>query len=391
MVLAWVLASGTVYAGSWQDRIKALAGAGAVAAAQPDGRMLFSHNPDKQLIPASTLKVVTAAAALDALGPGYRFTTDFRLSGQGDLYVFGRGDPYLVSEELEFIAGVLREKGLTRVNNIRLDNGFFPPGLVLDGTARTLNPYDAYNGALCVNFNTIFVNVDAKGGVTSAEPQTPLTSLAREMALKNINRGEVRINLAESPAMCLEYAGELIRAFLEAKGIEVTGRIELAADDSSLVPLFYRHESRRDLRWLIGQVFKYSNNFMANQIFLVMGAEKYGAPADPEKSRRVVKEFLASRGVEAFHVEEGSGLSRRTLVTAGQMIRVLRVFAPYRDLMTEKGPAVFKTGTLSDVKSMAGFLTAGPGEPLPFVILLNNEPGYAARAKILTLLEENLL
>ncbi len=97
-----------------------------------------------------------------------------------------------MSEELAAIASELKARGLDRVRDILLDRRFFRPGLVLDGTSRSLNPYDAYNGALSVNFNTIFVNVAPDGSVESAEPQTPLTPLAREMAARSGTRGKVR-------------------------------------------------------------------------------------------------------------------------------------------------------------------------------------------------------
>jgi len=394
MALGWFLLAGTPAAqgGDWTDQIRRLTPDGAVLVTDAAGAVLFSHHPGRPKIPASTLKIVTAAAALEALGPDYRFITDFRLSPQNDLYVSGRGDPYLVSEELDDLARTLRSKGLKQVNHILLDNSFFQEGMVLDGTSRSLNPYDAYNGALCVNFNTIYVQVDANGRVFSAEPQTPLTDLARKLASKNRGRGKVRFNLAESPDICLLYAGELLKCFLEKAGVTVEGQVSPASDDPAGLPLWHRHRSSRDLCWLLSQMFKYSNNFMANQIFLAMGAERFGPPAVPEKSRRVISDYLTARGIELFHVEEGSGLSRRTRVSAAQMSKVLHFFSPYRHLLPSEGPAYFKTGTLSDVKSMAGYLMPEQGPPLSFVILLNG-PGqdHRTRVRILALLEENLL
>ncbi|HHE74831.1 MAG TPA: peptidase S13, partial [Desulfobacteraceae bacterium] len=184
---------------SWRERVQALAGTGAVMAADAEGRILIAINETKPLIPASILKIVTSAAALKFLGPDYRFITDFRVNADGDLYMTGRGDPYLVSEELALIANRLKARGLQSVRNIYLDDHYFSPGLVLQGTNRSFNPYDAYNGALCVNFNTIFVKIDNSGNVSSAEPQTPLTDFARKMALKSGLKGEVRLNLSDNP------------------------------------------------------------------------------------------------------------------------------------------------------------------------------------------------
>ena len=377
---------------TWEDEIIALANGGAVLVADDQNRHIFAVNADKALIPASILKIVTAAAALHYLDPSHRFTTEFRLSHENDLYVVGRGDPYLVSEELDLIAHQLKSKGLNEVRNIFLDNRYFQPDLVLDGTKRSLNPYDAYNGALCVNFNTIFVRIGSDGKVRSAEPQTPLTDFARKIALKSGLKGEVRINLAESPQKCLQYAGELLRASLVMQSIHVTGRVAKAPGDSTVFPLLYLHRSSRDLAEILREMFKYSNNFIANQIFLSVGAARYGPPATVEKSQRVMADFFSYLGLPRLRVEEGSGLSRRTRMSAAQMIEVLDHFRSYRNLLPNEGPAWFKTGTLSDVKSMAGYMVPEHSKPLSFVIILNERQlGYRTRDQIFALLKKNLL
>ncbi len=369
-----------------------LAGEGAVMAVDVHGRILASHHPDKPLVPASILKIVTAAASLEELGPAYRFKTLFRLTPQGDLLVSGRGDPFLVSEELDLIAEALRARGLSRVRHILLDNEFFEPGLVLHGTNRSLNPYDAYNGALCVNFNTVYIQVDSRGRIRSAEPQTPLTDTALRAARQGGIKGKARINLSESPDQCLQYAGELIRAFLERKGMGVDGDIKRCQEDPASFPLLYVHQSTRTLADLLEDVFRYSNNFMANQIFLTLGASRFGPPATPEKARRVIKDFLKDAGIEDVHVEEGSGLSRKTRITARQMIEVLDRFRPHRGLLGCKNGSCSKTGTLYDVKSLAGYLVPDTGGPVSFVILLNGpQYGRGTRNRIFSLLKDGLL
>ncbi len=359
--------------------------------ADAENRPLFAVNPDKVLVPASILKIATAAAALHYLDPSHRFTTEFRLSQEHDLYVVGRGDPNLVSEELDLIARQLKSRGLNEVRNICLDDQYFQPNLVLHGTKRSMNPYDAYNGALCVNFNTVFVRVASDGKVQSAEPQTPLTDLARNIALRSGLRGEVRINLSESPEKCLQYAGELIKAFLEMGSIRVQGKVVKAKKGSTAFPLLYLHRSSKNLAETCRQMFRYSNNFVANQIFLALGAARLGPPATVEKSQSVMADFFRFLGLPRLKVEEGSGLSRRNRITAYQMMVVLDHFRPYRDLLPYEGCTWSKTGTLSDVKSMAGYMGAEHSRPLSFVIILNGRHvGYQTREQIFTLIEENL-
>lgn len=376
---------------TWKDRIIALANGGAVVVADPQNRHLVALNPHKPLIPASILKIVTAAAALHYLDASHRFVTDFRMSHENDLYVIGRGDPYLISEELALIAHQLKSKGLKEVRNIFLDDRYFQTNLVLNGTERSLNPYDAYNGALCVNFNTVFVRIGSRGEIHSAEPQTPMTDLARKIALRSDLKGEARINLAESPEECLLYTGELIRAFLEMNSIQMQGRVARATGDSAAFPLFHLHRSNRDFAEILKEMFKYSNNFIANQIFLAMGAARYGPPATVEKSQRVLADFFGYLGLPRLKVEEGSGLSRRTRITAAQMIVVLDHFRPYRDLLPHAGWAWFKSGTLSDVKSMAGYLVPEHSKALSFVIILNGKHlDYRIRDQIFALIEKNI-
>lgn len=377
---------------TWEDETIALAKDGAVLVADDQNRHIVSVNTDKALIPASILKIVTAAAALHYLDPSYRFTTEFRLSHENDLYMIGKGDPYLVSEELDLIASQLKSKGLKEVENIYLDDRYFKPNLVLHGTKRSFNPYDAYNGALCVNFNTIFVRIGSDGEVHSAEPQTPLTDLGRKIALRSGLKGEVRINLAESPGKCLQYAGELMRAFLEMHSIRVRGRVAKARGDSAGSPLLYLHHSSRDLAETLREMFKYSNNFIANQIFLSMGAARYGPPATVEKSQTVMADFSGHLGLSRMSVEEGSGLSRRNRITAAQMSKVLNYFRPYRHLLPHEGRAWSKTGTLNDVKSVAGYIVPEHTHALSFVIILNGRHlGYRTRERIFHLIEKNLL
>ena len=375
----------------WAGQVRALVGNGAAMVVDADGRPILAIHPDRPLVPASILKIATVFAALETLGPTYRFSTEFYTGPGQDLYVVGRGDPYLVSEELAYIADQLRAAGLTSVQDLCLDAGFFSPGLELDGTAHSLNPYDAYNGALCVNFNTIFVRIDPEGRVASAEPQTPLTDLTRRLARKSGLSGEVRLNLADSPDTALLQAGDLIRVFLTQAGIQVTGRVRPAAVDRTQATLLYHHQSRQDLAWLSRQLLKYSNNFMTNQVFLTMGAERFGPPADAAKARRAVADALESAGLPRLYLEEGSGLSRRTRLTASQMAAVLHHFRPYHLLLGSENGAWYKTGTMSDVQSMAGYFSGKDGRLFAFVIMLEG-PGArpGVRRRILDLLKENL-
>ena len=138
-----------------------------------EGRILAAHNPDRRLVPASTLKVVTALTARHFLGADFRFRTDFFLDPEGRLLVRGYGDPLLVSEVLADIARALSERVNAPITAILLDDRYFSQPLVIPGVSTSSNPYDAPNGALNVNFNSVNFKT-RQGRIVSAEPQTPL-------------------------------------------------------------------------------------------------------------------------------------------------------------------------------------------------------------------------
>ncbi|HSM73945.1 MAG TPA: D-alanyl-D-alanine carboxypeptidase, partial [Desulfobacterales bacterium] len=108
----------------------------------PDGRVLLAANADRQLVPASILKVLTALSALHYLGPDFRFETDFYLDPDDNLIVRGSGDPLLVSEVLTAITAALASR-LERFNDLVLDAGFFAQPLRVPGVSTSPQPHDA--------------------------------------------------------------------------------------------------------------------------------------------------------------------------------------------------------------------------------------------------------
>ncbi|MBL7685931.1 MAG: D-alanyl-D-alanine carboxypeptidase, partial [Deltaproteobacteria bacterium] len=104
----------------WSTEITSLVQKGGVYAESSDGKVLFDYQGSQPFVPASTMKIPTAYAAMELLGKDYKFKTEFYMDGAQNLYVKGYGDPYLVSEELDAISGVLKSKGVKKVNQIIL-------------------------------------------------------------------------------------------------------------------------------------------------------------------------------------------------------------------------------------------------------------------------------
>lgn len=383
------LSSISAHAG-WQAKIHTLVQRGGVYVESASGTTLFALSPDTPFIPASTLKIATASAAIDLLGEDYRFATDFYMDDFHNLWIKGYGDPLLVSEELARIAAALKEKGVTHVAHLYLDDSFFSD-IVIPGASQSLNPYDAKNGALLANFNTLNIVKHRNGNILSAEPQTPLTLLTRELAAR-APVGKSRINLAAYPGKTLLYVGHLMQAFLAEVGIPVSGSIEARPVPGALAP-FYHHLSSQPLTEVLRGLLAFSTNFTANQVYLHLGANVAGAPATLTKSNDMMQAYLQERiGLEQAVVEEGSGLSRHNAFSAREMVKLLRHFEPHYTLLKPHNGHWAKTGTLTGVSCLAGYFSSRSHGLVRFAILLNqgNPRGGNHRDTIARLLEQGL-
>jgi serine-type D-Ala-D-Ala carboxypeptidase/endopeptidase (penicillin-binding protein 4) len=338
-----------------------------------NGATIYEKNADRQFMPASVLKIGTALAAIHILGPDHRFTTRFYLSTEHDLFIQGLADPMLVSEEVTRIVAALRNRGLSAIRNIHVDDSGCRLENGTDGATSTLNPYDAQNSCLAVNFNTINLIKDANGSVRSGEEQTPALPLMRELA-KGLKPGTHRINATAAGDQSLRYAGELFAALFEKQGIPVRGRIIPAPVPDGLKPL-YEHASGKTLDEVLTGLLKYSNNFIANQLFLAAGAKQYGWPATWDKGQRAMTGFYRNElglSDKDIMVREGSGLSRQNRVTPRGMLAILEAFKPHADLLPFENNCLRKSGTMTGVYGYAGYF---PGEQgLDSFVLLLNQP-----------------
>ena len=354
LFLALLLLLGQALAGA-KEKVMALAPSGLVLVMNAKGDELVARNADKSFVPASVTKIVTAWLALEVLGADYRFETEFYLNDHRVLYVRGGGDPFLISEELALLAPQLVAAiGKQPLTGIALDASYYSPDLRIPGIEDSKRSYDALNSALAVNFNTIYA-VRKGNKVLSAEKQTPITPLAISQFLARGPRGRGRISLAQEPKVSLQYAGELIAAFIERAGGSVKGKISTGAVPAGLEPV-YVHRQSRILSEILHELLVGSNNYIANQVFLEIGAHRLGGPVSLKKSLKVANEILVAHDLaDAIHLEEGSGISRGDRFTARGLAKVLALFAPHADLLKSGKGASYKTGTLDGVRTLAGY------------------------------------
>jgi D-alanyl-D-alanine carboxypeptidase/D-alanyl-D-alanine-endopeptidase (penicillin-binding protein 4) len=374
LALALLLLPAPALAGV-NEEVAALAPSALVLVMDAEGNELVARNTDKPFVPASVTKIVTAWLAMEVLGGDYRFETRFYLDDKRKLYVRGGGDPFLISEELaplatELVAAI----GNKPITGIVLDASYYPANLRIPGIENTGEAYNALNSALAVNFNTVSA-VRSGNKVHSAETQTPITPLAiTQFRLRGPN-GKGRISLSQDPAVSLHYAGELIAAFIERAGGSVKGKISTGTVPAGLKPV-YVHQQSRTLSQILVELLRASNNYIANQVFLEIGAHRLGGPVSLKKSLRVANEMLAAHGLAAaIHLEEGSGISRSNRFTARGLAKVLELFAPHASLLHGHDGGMNKTGTLDGVSTLAGYADTKSHGRVRFVIALTSNDG----------------
>lgn len=342
------------------------------------GRTLYERNADKGFPPASTLKLVTTAAALDALGPKARVATTVETAGRldgrgrllGDVYLVGRGDPGLsgrfddasATATLEALAEALWAAGIRRIEGrlvghegaLRGDRR--GPAWMLEDLVWG---YGAEVSALTFNDNVVRVTL-ASGerlgdpAVVEVEPRTSYVavessvSTGSEGAEEDVDLdrplGSNRILLSgvlsrggawegdvavEDPA---RYAATVFREVLEAKSIQVVGDVITSSDP---LPPGARVLATRDgipLARRIEEVNKESQNLHAELLLRQLGLEVLGE-GSAEKGLQAVEAFLDRLEVSraGWRLEDGSGLSHTNVVTPGGLVALLAAMDRHPD------------------------------------------------------------
>jgi serine-type D-Ala-D-Ala carboxypeptidase/endopeptidase (penicillin-binding protein 4) len=421
------------------------------------GRVLMSHNPDTPRSPASTIKVVTTFAALDVLGPAYIWHTQAATRGtldagvlDGDLILQGGGDPYMSLERWWTFARAIRGKGLRAVHgDIVIDNTAFslPPEDPGEFDGRPNRSYNVLPDALMVNFQSIDfhvvpdaagrqvyvyasptpVNLEIENDVRFAAGQCGGAAGRVDFKVASAAWDRVVFSGALSPH-CAErsfsrvllqpttYAfGTFVELWRESGG-EFTGklRVEAAPLDAHTLLNF----DSLTLGEIVRLTNKFSSNLMARHLLLTLGAERSGSPATLEKGGAAIAEWGRDRGLDlqGVDMDNGSGLSRSTHISALQLARVLSAayrsrFAPEflaslplagldgtlrsRMKSSPAGSVRLKTGHIDGVSAVAGFVTPESGKPYVLVSMVNDSradlgAGEPVHAALVAWMLENL-
>ncbi|MFH0823415.1 MAG: D-alanyl-D-alanine carboxypeptidase/D-alanyl-D-alanine-endopeptidase, partial [Pseudomonadota bacterium] len=397
------------------------------------GRVVLEKNPDLPLVPASTMKVVTSSAALGTLFPDFTFVTQIFVDGRkghsaGNLYLRGTGDPYLVSEQLFALSRELRNRGLREVrNNIIADDSFFIPDKPLDEQEDLgYRSYHAPYSALSLNFNSLKIIVDP-GPRVGARADVKCDPLSEYAVIKNdietvkgrrqasitvekkpVQEGGEVIRLKgsiglDAPTKWLYvnvttpslFTGEVLKENLLREGIKVGGRVIRGTVSADAEP-FLDFESP-PLSIIVHWMNKFSNNFMAEQLSLALGAKMFDAPGTRRKGLAVIRKHLSEIGVDekTFALEEASGLSRNNRLSASALVKTLQnssqnflygfeyvsslgisgvdgtLKKKFADASLKRRLRA-KTGNLRGVNSLAGFGVSRDGRVFIFAVIVNS-------------------
>jgi len=399
-------------------------------------------NADVSVNPASTMKLVTTYAALEMLGPTYQWKTEFYTDGtlsngvlNGNLYLKGGGDPKLNMEKLWLLMRDLRANGVQTVTgDLVLDRShFIQPQLPQfnDDGGDENKPFLVKPDSLLVNLKALRFVARNDGGRVLVSVEPPIASIRIDNQVKALPgkqcSSEVRYNpVVQADGVSVTVTGQLgegcnsqtylslldhqtyaagaVRAIWNELGGTIQGR-DRVEDVPKSARLLARAFSP-DLVEIIRDINKYSNNTMAQQLFLSLGA-RYRTDADGDDARaaqRVVRQWLAKKGITASHLvmENGSGLSRAERVSAREMATLLQAAwkSPYaaefisslpltgmdgtmrkrlkRTAMA--GEAHIKTGTLNTVRAIAGFSRDSNGTTWAVTAILNDPRPWGASA-----------
>ena len=407
-------------------------------------RPRLAWQPERPANPASLMKLVTTYAGLELLGPAFTWSTPIWLQGtisdgvlNGNLVIKGTGDPKLVLERMWLMMRRVQQAGVREIRgDIVVDRSVFTPGESnpADFDGEPFRPYNAGADALLLNFRSVLLTItpDAARGVATVSVDPPLAGV----------RADATVPLAGGP--CDDWRGALKGEFSDPTVLVLRGAFQAACGEK-IWPLAYADPKSYSERALLGMwqelggritggyregrapatapsfelrspalaevvrdINKLSNNVMAQQLFLTLGATQRGA-GTPEASREVVRQWLRGRAGAASTgsvIANGSGLSRDSRLSARTLGRLLQaawaspvmpelmsslpvagVDGTLRRYKGGPGRAHLKTGSLNGVVGVAGYVLGDSGRRYVVVAIVNHPKAEAARPALEAMVE----
>ena len=395
-------------------------------------RKIYSRDAEYYFIPASTAKLLTTAAVLQQLKPDFRIRTSIYGDGKGNIYIVGRGDPSLTKTQLKSLAEQLKKKGIENINQLIADDTYFQ-GIPVNPNWEWEDVQAGYGApinSLIFNQNAIdlvlspqgngeplkvtFVNpVESKkwqienNSVTVATNEKEFVEVGRDFIQPIIRiSGQLRIGSASEPVYVavVEPVDNFLNNFrqvLELEGIRVSRIVKNSQITSNLNLTELAFVESPTVGELIEEVNKKSNNIYAEALLRQLGVKSRLVPKKKSdnqtlaKSLEEVKVILTRLGVtpNSFRLNDGSGLSRHNLISPEALVQTLRIMANspwaniYRNSLAvggvsgtlsrrfrnsfAEGNVQAKTGTMSGISGLSGYVEPIDFEPLVFSIIVN--------------------
>ena len=416
----------------------------------------ISHNAAKSTNPASVMKLVTTTAALDLLTPAYRWKTEIYRDGavvsdklnngvlQGNLVIKGYGDPSFKAQEFWRMLMSLQQAGIKQINgDFIIDKTVFAKSVGDRHTFddETWRAYNAEPSAFLVNGrNTSFKFLATENSVNvTQEFELPEVQIVNNMKFAQGACGEWRsrfgytvkqkeacnnANCNKNSAAVVtfngtfspdcgerylelsvlddeQYALATFKKLWSELGGKFKGALKIQATPSSAVKVL--EQLSEPLGYVERDINKWSNNLMARQLLLTLALEKQGLPATEAKGAQVLKDWMASKNIDANElvIENGSGLSRTERISA-EHLGVLLVSAYHSAIMPElmaslpilaldgtvkkrlndsqaEGRAHLKTGSLDGVCAIAGYVLDAKNRRHVMVMIVNHANAAASK------------
>ena len=412
------------------------------------GEYLYQKNTDLLLRPASNLKILTTTAGLLFLGPDYNFTTSLYYTGQisggillGDLYIVGAFDPLLTTNDLDTLIIGLKQAGIKNiVGNIygdvsSKDSLFWGAGWMWDDDPSTDAPYLS---PLTINENS--VKIICRPGEVDSLVRVELIPNSNYYSFKNkaitiaadsskikVTRGWIsrKNNISVSGYLSqnaepdtnainlydpAKYFLSLFTETLFRNHILFNGSIDTAKlkGNSYLIGL-----CKHRLSEAIDPLLKDSDNLYSELLLYTLAKEFYGEPANAENGVKMVDSLitLIGKNPKNYRIVDGSGVSHYNLITSDLIIEVLKYLyynkPDFYNLIYKSFPVAgvdgtldermigtsaennvhAKTGTLSGVSCLSGYVTAKNDHTLAFSIMIQN---YITKSKIAKSFEDEI-
>ena len=410
-----------------------------IGAAEP----LVAHRAEQGFNPASVMKLVTTYAGLELLGPAHQWSTDIYTEGVmlqdvlvGNLIIKGGGDPKFTIENFWLLLRALRAKGVREIRgDLLLDRSLFAndhpdPGR-FDG--EPTQPYNTTPDALLTNFKTFTLtfapDAEGKGVRITVDPPSAKLHIVNNLTLAEgacgnwLGRIKTQVQDSGDTARLTfagpyarqcseqanyysvlghrEYVGGLFQHLWRDLGGVFNGRVRDGDANANSIKVVSQRSPA--LSEIVRDINKFSNNVMARQLLLSIGASAGGA-ATPDRATRVVQQFFAGKGLPMpqLVIENGSGLSRIERVSArdlGQMLQaafrspVMPEFIASMPLVGVDGTMIrrltnsgvagqahIKTGLITGVRAMAGYVLDAKGRRVSVVLLINHANSHNGNA-----------